>query len=62
MLWLQRAECELALGYVDAARTSFEQVLQLNPLCEAAHAGIRQAGSTGLGGRIASFWRRLTGS
>jgi tetratricopeptide (TPR) repeat protein len=62
MLWLQRGECELALGHVDAARASFAQVLQLNPLCEAAHEGLRQASSTGLGRRIAGFWRRLTGS
>lgn len=62
MLWLQRAQCELALGHVDAARASFEQVLQLNPLCEAAHDGLRQASSTGIGRRLAGFWRRLTGT
>lgn len=62
MLWLQRGECELALGYVDAARASFEQTLQLNPLCSAAHDGLRKAQSSGFGSRLAGFWRRVTGS
>lgn len=62
MLWLQRGECELALGCPEAARTSFRQVLQLNPLCEAAHTGLRDAEKSGLGGRLAGLWRRLTGS
>ncbi|MGE3311334.1 MAG: tetratricopeptide repeat protein [Limisphaerales bacterium] len=62
MLWLQRGECELALGYADAARASFEQVLQLNPLCEPAHEGLRQARSPGLGRRLAGLWHKLTGS
>ncbi len=62
ILWLQRGECELALGYTDSARASFLQVLQLNPLCEPAHEGLRKAASSGVGKRLAGLWHRLTGS
>ncbi|MBX3744691.1 MAG: tetratricopeptide repeat protein [Verrucomicrobiae bacterium] len=59
ILWLQRGECELALGYADSARRSFEQALQINPLCSQAHNGRHKAQSTGLGRRFAGWWRRL---
>lgn len=62
VLWLQRGECELALGSTEPARASFQQVLQFNPLCEAAHEGLRKAASSGFGGQLAGIWRRLTGS
>lgn len=62
VLWLERGNCELALGFTSAAQTSFRQTLELNPLCEPAHDGLRRANASGLGRRLAGLWRRLTGS
>lgn len=62
VLWLQKGECELALGQTQAACASFEQVLQLNPLCPAAQDGIHRARSSGFGSRWTGWWRRITGS
>lgn len=62
VLWLQRGECELALGQTQAACASFEQVLQLNPLCPGALDALYRAKSAGIGSRWSGWWRRLTGS
>jgi hypothetical protein len=52
-------QCQGELGLVAAARASFEQALQLNPrLVEARHA-MNTLENSGLGARLAGWWRRV---
>lgn len=62
VVWLQMAECEVALGYLDAARTSFRQALDLEPDNGVAQEGLRGLTRPTWGRRMQGFWRRLRGS
>lgn len=59
VLWLQRGECELALGLRDAAEASFRRTLELRPDCQAARVGLGQLSELGVLGRVAGMWKRL---
>jgi tetratricopeptide (TPR) repeat protein len=61
ILWIQRGECEAALGSPRAARLSFRQALDLDPACEAAGHGLSQLNSSGLMRQVAGWWRRAFG-
>jgi tetratricopeptide (TPR) repeat protein len=61
VLWLMAGQCQSALGLMDAARTSFEQALQLNPGCADARHAMTELSNTGLGARLAGWWRRRSG-
>ncbi|MCC7375995.1 MAG: tetratricopeptide repeat protein [Verrucomicrobiales bacterium] len=61
VLWVQRGECELALGLRDAAEISFRRALEVHPDCRAAREGLGQSAQVGVWGRAAGLWRRLQG-
>lgn len=61
VLWVQRGECELALGLRDAAENSFRRALEVHPGCQAAREGLGQSTQVGVLGRAAGLWRRLQG-
>ena len=59
VLWFMSGQCQGELGLVAAARGSYEQALQLNPrLLEARHA-MNALENSGLGARLAGWWRRV---
>lgn len=59
LLWLELGQCQLALGLAGPAERSFQQAQQLNPNCTAARVGRVRASRTGLGVRLAGWWRRF---
>jgi len=59
LLWLELGRCQTALGLVSPARHSLEQALQINPRSILVHQAIAAAADTGVGGRLAGWWRRL---
>jgi tetratricopeptide (TPR) repeat protein len=58
VVWLQLGRCQLALGLVDAAQTSFLQVQQLDPACRETEVDRTQAAHAGVWTRLRGFWRR----
>ncbi len=60
VVWLQVAECQVALGLPGAARVSCEQARQLDPDC-AAGGVLRAVDGVGVGGRLRGIWRRWRG-
>lgn len=58
VLWLELGQCQLALGQAGAAERSFGRAQELNPECTEARLAKTRAASTGLGARLAGFWRR----
>ncbi len=58
ILWLLAGECQRELGLMTAARNSFTQALQLDPGCNRARHSITALDGTGLGSRLAGWWRR----
>jgi hypothetical protein len=61
VLWLQAAECELALNLNVLAENSFRQAHQLDPGCKAAEAGLRRIQEAGLLDRFRSLFAGLFG-
>jgi tetratricopeptide (TPR) repeat protein len=61
VLWVQRGECELALGLRDVAEGSFRRALEIHSECSGARAGLGQLSELGMWGRAAGLWRRLQG-
>ncbi len=59
VLWLELGQCQLAVGLAGAAERSFSQAQELNPDCAEARLARSRAAFTGLGPRIAGFWRRI---
>jgi Tfp pilus assembly protein PilF len=51
-------QCQSALGLLAAARTSYEQALQLDPRFHEARHALTALSNTGLGARLAGWWRR----
>lgn len=58
VVWVDRGECEAALGQAEPARRSYRQALDLHPGCQAAQAGLNRLASWGLGRRLAGWWQR----
>jgi len=61
VLWLMAGQCQYALGLMTAARTSYEQALQLDPRFSEAREALRTLSNTGLGAKLAGWWRRTRG-
>jgi tetratricopeptide (TPR) repeat protein len=59
-LWLQRGECQLALGLVAPARNSFEQARELDPELP-IQSFISQAEETTVLDKLAGRWRQWFG-
>jgi len=58
ILWLLAGQCQRELGLFAAARNSFSHALQLDPGCHEARNSIIAIEGTGVGSRLASWWRR----
>jgi tetratricopeptide (TPR) repeat protein len=58
VLWLMAGQCQCALGLMAAARTSYEQALQLDPRFNEARDALRTLSNTSLGEKLAAWWRR----
>ena len=58
VLWLMAGQCQSALGLMAPARTSYEQALQLHPRLHEARHALTALSNTGLGARLAGWWRR----
>ena len=58
-LWLLVGLCQSRLGLVEAARTSLQQVRQLNPQCTEAVQALQALSPQGLWARWRRFWQRL---
>jgi tetratricopeptide (TPR) repeat protein len=61
IIWLDLGRCQLELGLRGRAQDSFHRVLELNPHCSEAHAGLTKVEYAGLGSRIAGAWHSLFG-
>jgi tetratricopeptide (TPR) repeat protein len=61
ILWLQRGQCEAALGCTETARASLQQALALDALCEEARKALKRLGTSGFAQRMAGLWRRAFG-
>lgn len=61
VLWMLAGQCQRELGLIAAARTSFEQALQLDPACHEARHAITALDGAGIGSRVAGWWRRQFG-
>jgi tetratricopeptide (TPR) repeat protein len=59
VVWFEVAKCQEALGMAGMARTSFEQVLQLDPRCHEAEVALNRVSSVGLWGSFRSWWQGL---
>jgi tetratricopeptide (TPR) repeat protein len=58
ILWMMAGECQRELGLLGAARNSFTQALQLDPACLQARHFITAMDGSGVGTRLAGWWRR----
>jgi tetratricopeptide (TPR) repeat protein len=61
VLWVQRGECEIALGQLDAGRRSLQHALDLQPQNPEARRAMTALGQAGLAGRLGGLWRRMRG-
>jgi Flp pilus assembly protein TadD len=61
ILWLQRGECEAALGFTETARVSLQEALALDAGCEEARMALKRLEASGLARRMAGLWRRAFG-
>lgn len=57
-LWLLAGTCQQELGLMGAAQNSFRQALELKPHFQPARSALNQLSQTGLGARLAGWWRR----
>ena len=59
VVWATLGLCQKEMGMTGAARSSFEQALQLDPKCADGRRGMVELSRTGLGSQIVGWWRRL---
>ena len=58
VVWLQLGRCQLAVGLVNPARTSFQQARELDPAWRESGVDLTEAAHAGLWARVRGFWRR----
>jgi tetratricopeptide (TPR) repeat protein len=61
VVWLQVGYCQQSLGLVALARNAFEQAQQLSPHGGEANQALEDLNYSGLGERLAGWWRRWFG-
>lgn len=57
VVWLQAAQCQVALGLIGAARSSCAHARQLDPDCAVGEV-LRAVDGVGVGGWVKGIWRR----